>query len=30
MFPFFSVVVDKTVSPKKVIEIVRGRRGEGA
>lgn len=30
MFPFFSVVVDKNINPKKVIEIVRGRRGEGA
>jgi len=27
MFPFFSVVVDKNVDPKKVIRIVRGRRG---
>ncbi len=30
MFPFFSVVVDKNVDPKKVVRIVRGRRSEGA
>jgi hypothetical protein len=30
MFPFFSVVVDKSVDPKKVISIVRGRRSDGA
>jgi hypothetical protein len=30
MLPFFSAVVDKNSNPKKVIEIVRGRRGEGA
>ena len=30
MFPFFSVVVDKNVDPKKVIRIARGRRSDGA
>jgi hypothetical protein len=30
MFPFFSVVVDKDVDPKKVVRIVRGRPGDGA
>jgi hypothetical protein len=30
MFPFFSVVVDKSVDPRKVISIVRGRRSDGA
>jgi hypothetical protein len=30
MFPFFSIVVDKNVDPKKVIQIVRGRRSNGA
>lgn len=30
MLPFFSVVVDKNVDPRKVVRIVRGRRGEGA
>lgn len=30
MFPFFSVVVDKNVDPKKVVRISRGRRADGA
>jgi hypothetical protein len=30
MFPFFSVVVDTSVDPRKVINIVRGRRSDGA
>jgi hypothetical protein len=30
MFPFFSVVVDKSVNPRSVIRIVRGRRSDGA
>jgi hypothetical protein len=30
MFPFFSVVVDKNTDPRKVINIVRGRRSDGA
>ena len=30
MFPFFSVVVDQSVDPRKVINIVRGRRSDGA
>jgi hypothetical protein len=30
MFPFFSVVVDKDVDPRKVMKIVRGRQGDGA
>ena len=30
MFPFFSVIVDKNVNPRRVIQIVRGRRSEGA
>jgi hypothetical protein len=30
MFPFFSVVVDKDVDPRKVIKIVRGRQSDGA
>ena len=30
MFPFFSVVIDKGVDPRKVMKIVRGRTGDGA
>ena len=30
MFPFFSVVVDPAVDPKKVIRIERGRQANGA
>ncbi len=30
MFPFFSVVVDKNVDPKKVVRFVRGRQSNGA
>jgi hypothetical protein len=30
MFPFFSVVVDKNVNPRRIITIVRGRRPSGA
>jgi len=30
MFPFFSVVVDKDVDPRRVVRIVRGRQGGGA
>jgi hypothetical protein len=30
MFPFFSVVVDKSVDPRRVIRIVRGRQSDGA
>jgi len=30
MFPFFSVIVDKNVDPRKILNIVRGRRADGA
>jgi hypothetical protein len=30
MFPFFSVVVDRDVDPKKIIRIVRGLQSDGA
>jgi hypothetical protein len=30
MFPFFSVVVDPGVDPRRIIRIVRGRQGDGA
>jgi hypothetical protein len=30
MFPFFSVVVDKGVDPRKIIKIVRGVQADGA
>jgi hypothetical protein len=30
MFPFFSVVSDKSVEPKKVLKTVRGGRADGA
>jgi hypothetical protein len=30
MFPFFSVVVDKDVDPRKIIKIVAGRQADGA
>jgi hypothetical protein len=30
MFPFFSVTVDPSVNPKKVIRIIRGKDGDGA
>jgi len=30
MYPFYSVIVDKGVDPRKVIKIVRGRQSDGA
>ena len=30
MFPFFSVVVDKDVDPKKLMRVVRGLKADGA
>jgi hypothetical protein len=30
MYPFFSVVVDKNVDPRKILKIVRGRQSDGA
>lgn len=30
MFPFFSVIVDKNVNPRRIISVVRGRRAQGA
>lgn len=30
MFPFYSVVVDKKVDPRRVVRVVRGRQGGGA
>jgi Copper type II ascorbate-dependent monooxygenase, C-terminal domain len=30
MYPFYSVVVDKSVNPRTVIKIVRGRQSDGA
>ncbi len=30
MFPFFSVVVDKEVDPKKLMRVVRGLKADGA
>ena len=30
MFPFFSVVVDKGVDPRKVMKVVRGLKADGA
>ena len=30
MFPFFSVIVDKNIDPKKVVRIVRDRQSNGA
>jgi hypothetical protein len=30
MYPFFSVVVDKSVNPRSVIRVVRGRAEGGA
>jgi len=30
MFPFFSVVADQGVNPRRVIRVVRGRQGGGA
>jgi hypothetical protein len=30
MFPFFSVVVEKNVSPQRIIRVIRGRTGGGA
>ena len=30
MYPFYSVIVDKGIDPRKVIKIVRGRQSDGA
>ena len=30
MYPFYSVIVDKGVDPRKVIKMVRGRQSDGA